>query len=175
MKGIIIYGSHYGTTKQYAEELSRLTHLPLENEEDVKNIHDDFIVYLGGLYAGGVKGLKHIVKMIPSQTQMIVVTVGLADVQDEQNIKNIRHALQQQLSPELFHGSKFFHLRGGIDYSKLSFKPRENMTAEDQAMVDSYNKKVDFVDFQALKPIVEEINFIMQGESKWEKDIKRNL
>ena len=112
---------------------------------------------------------------------MIVVTVGLADVQDEQNIKNIRHALQQQLSPELFHGSKFFHLRGGIDYSKLSFKhktmmtllykvtknkPRENMTAEDQAMVDSYNKKVDFVDFQALKPIVEEINFIMQGESK---------
>ena len=181
MKGIIIYGSHYGTTKQYAEELSRLTHLPLENEEDVNNIHDDFIVYLGGLYAGGVKELKHIVKMIPSQTQMIVVTVGLADVQDEQNIKNIRHALQQQLSPELFHGSKFFHLRGGIDYSKLSFKhktmmtllykvtknkPRENMTAEDQAMVDSYNKKVDFVDFQALKPIVEEINFIMQGESK---------
>lgn len=53
MKGIIIYGSHYGTTKQYAEELSRLTHLPLENEEDVNNIHDDFIVYLGGLYAGG--------------------------------------------------------------------------------------------------------------------------
>ena len=28
------------------------------------------------------------------------------------------------------------------------------------------DKKVDFVDFQALKPIVEEINFIMQGESK---------
>ena len=90
MKGIIIYGSHYGITKQYAEELSRLTYLPLENEEDVKNIQDDFIVYLGGLYAGGVKGLKHIVKMIPSQTQMIVVTVGLADVQDEQNIKKYK-------------------------------------------------------------------------------------
>ena len=32
-------------------------------------------------------------------------------------------------------------------------KPEEEKTAEDRAMIESFNKKVDFVDLEALKKI----------------------
>ena len=38
MKKIIIYGSKYGTTKQYAEELSKKTNIKAESYEDIKSI-----------------------------------------------------------------------------------------------------------------------------------------
>ena len=55
MNGIIIYGSHYGTTKQYAEELSKRTNIQAISYENVNEINNyNNIIYLGGLYAGGV-------------------------------------------------------------------------------------------------------------------------
>ena len=56
---IIIYGSQYGTAKQYAEELSRKTSIDLKSYEDVTDINRyDTVIYVGGLYAGGVLGMK---------------------------------------------------------------------------------------------------------------------
>ena len=58
MNRIIIYGSNYGTTKQYAEELSRKTNIqaiPFKMVDQKINNYD-IIIYLGGLYAGGVLG-----------------------------------------------------------------------------------------------------------------------
>ncbi|MBQ3258195.1 MAG: hypothetical protein IJA67_12415, partial [Oscillospiraceae bacterium] len=61
---------------------------------------------------------------------------------------------------------------GGIDYSRLSFKhktmmgllyrkavglPEEKKTAEVKAMIETYNKKVKFVDFDSLTAIVNDI------------------
>ena len=40
MNGIIIYGSHYGTTKQYAEELSRRTNIQAISYENVNEINN---------------------------------------------------------------------------------------------------------------------------------------
>ena len=37
---IIIYDSQYGTTKQYAIELSKKTNIKAENYEDIKNIDE---------------------------------------------------------------------------------------------------------------------------------------
>ena len=52
---IIIYGSHYGTAKLYAEELSKETNIKAENYENIKSIDEyDTIIYIGALYAGGV-------------------------------------------------------------------------------------------------------------------------
>ena len=56
---IIIYGSKYGTTKQYAEELARKTGIDLKCYEDVTDINRyNTVIYIGGLYAGGVFGMK---------------------------------------------------------------------------------------------------------------------
>ena len=47
MSSIIIYGSHYGTTKQYANELSKKTNIkaiPFKNANQINNY--DTIIYI---------------------------------------------------------------------------------------------------------------------------------
>lgn len=59
MKTLIIYGSQYGTTKRYAEKFAEMTDIPVVSHEDIKILAEyDRVIYFGGLYAGGVKGLK---------------------------------------------------------------------------------------------------------------------
>ena len=175
MSNIIIYGSHYGKTKQYAEELSRKTNIEAISFKNVKDINNyDKIIYLGGLYAGGVLGMSQTLKKLTniSNKKIILVTIGLADPTDEQNINNIRNNIKSQIQKEIFEKAKIFHLRGGIDYSKLNFAHKtmmkilynavknisqEKQTAEDRAMIETYNKKVDFIDFSNLDKIISEI------------------
>ena len=172
---IIVYGSQYGTAQQYAEELARKTNIDLKSYEKVTDINRyDTVIYVGGLYAGGVLGMKKtLAKMLQCQRKkVIIVTVGLADPMNTENTDNIRNGMKRQLSKELYENAHIFHLRGGIDYSRLSFKhktmmgllykkavriPEEEKTAEIKAMIESYNKKVDFVDFDSLTAIVNDI------------------
>ena len=169
MKTLILYGSQYGTAKRYADELSRLTGLPAVSYEKAGSLAGcEQVVYLGGLYAGGVKGLKQTAKKFPAGVRLILVTVGLADVQDEQNIENIRRSVRRQLPAEVLQNAALFHLRGGIDYSRLNLTHRTMMTllynhakklpleqqnAETRAMIETFGKQADFVDFAALAPV----------------------
>lgn len=175
MNNIIIYASHYGTTKQYAEELARRTNIKAISFETVNQINNyDTIIYLGGLYAGGVLGMSKTLKKLNdiSNKRIIIVTVGLADPSDEKNINTIRNNIKNQIAKQVFEKAKLFHLRGGIDYAKLNFAhktimkllynaikniPEEKQTAENKAMIETYNKKVDFIDFSSLDEIIHEI------------------
>jgi len=93
----------------------------------------------------------------------------LADPTNEQNTTTIKSVMGKQLPKDLFEKSHIFHLRGGIDYSRLGIKhkammamlykkatglPEEKKTAEVKAMIETYNKKVDFIDFGRLDEIV---------------------
>lgn len=175
MNSIIIYGSHYGTTKQYAEELSRQTNIERVSFKNVKEINNyDKIIYLGALYAGGVLGMAKTLNKLNniSNKTIIIATVGLADPTDEVNKNNIRNNIKIQLKKEVFENAKIFHLRGGIDYTQLNFVhktmlkllynriknlPEEKKTPEDKAMIDTYNKKVNFIEFSTLDKITNEI------------------
>ena len=82
MDGLIVYGSKYGTTRRYAEELSRLTGLSAIPCREFRGLAEGHIlVYLGALYAGGVLGLKQAMKglSLGDGQRLIVATVGLAD------------------------------------------------------------------------------------------------
>ena len=176
MNSIIIYGSHYGTTKQYAEELSKRTNIKaISFKKFNQQINDyDNIIYLGALYAGGVLGMSKTLKKLNniSNKKIIIVTVGLSDPTDEVNKNNIINNIKNQMPKKFFEKAKIFHLRGGIDYSKLNFAhktmmkllynavknlPKEKQTAEDRAMIETYNKKVNFIDFSSLDKIANEI------------------
>ena len=172
---IIIYGSQYGTTKQYAMELSKKTNIKAESYENIKNIDEyETIIYIGALYAGGVLGMAKTLKKISNceNKKIIIATVGLADPMDKKNINNIENSMKRQLSNEIYEKASIYHLRGGIDYSKLNFLhktmmrflykkikslPEEKKTAEDKAMIDTYNQNVSFVDFSSLENIISEI------------------
>lgn len=173
---IIIYGSKYGTTKMYAEELARRINVKAVPFDSVKDINSyDTIIYLGSLYAGGVLGMAKTLKKISDvdNKSLILATVGLADPTDKENTDNIKNSIKRQLTENIAAKTKIFHLRGGIDYSKLTFThktmmsmlykkaknmPEEKKTAEVRAMIDTYNQRVDFVDFSSLDSIVDEVN-----------------
>ena len=171
MNSLIVYGSQYGTTKKYAERFAEMTNLPIIAYENIKDLRGyDLIIHFGGLYAGGVKGLKNTVRALRKNAKLIIMTVGLADVYDEENIRNIRQAIGKQVPENLLSNTSIFHLRGGIDYQKLNFKhktimtllynkvkklPEDKKTAEVRAMIETFNSKVDFVDFSSLNQIIE--------------------
>ena len=55
---IIIYGSQYGTAKQYAEELARKTSIDLKSYEDVTDINRyDTVIYVLRFCRGSKKEL----------------------------------------------------------------------------------------------------------------------
>lgn len=81
--------------------------------------------------------------------------------------------MKSQLKKEIFENAKIFHLRGSIDYKKLNFVhktmlkllynkvknlPKDKQTPEDKAMIETYNKKVSFINFSDLDKIIKEIN-----------------
>ena len=173
---IIIYGSQYGTAREYGEELSRRTGIMAVGYKDAVDIDKyDTIIYIGALYAGSVLGMKKTLKAISGdgEKKIIIATVGLADPEDEENRKMIMERIEKQLSGELYSQASIHFLRGGIDYSRLNLKHRtmmafvhkrakqlseEDMTAETRAIVETYGRKVSYVDFDALGPIIDEIN-----------------
>lgn len=172
---IIAYGSRYGTAKRYADELARRTGIEARNYEEVDNVDDyETIIYIGALYAGGILGMrKTFSKIAPDASRKIVIaSVGVTDPADAENIQNIRNNMATQLPQETFGKARIFHLRGGIDYGRLCFKhrillkmmysrgvkmPDEQKTAEVKAIIATYNQKADFVDFNSLDAIEQEI------------------
>ena len=175
MNTIIIYGSCYGTTEVYAKALAHrlgLNAVPYDRTGALSGYQR--IIYLGGLYAGGVKGLARTVKKIDPAVcrRFVVITVGLADPEDEKNVRNIRTSAGKQIPDALREKTEFYHLRGGIDYEKLSFKHRMMMKmlyeqvkkqpvgeqdADTRAMIETYGQKVSFVDLACLDNIVKKL------------------
>lgn len=169
MSAIIIYGSCYGTASQYAKELSRKTNIPMLSFKDINYLEKyDLIIYVGALYAGGVYGMqKTLSRFDLINNNLIIITVGLANPQDKTNKRNIEKSIKKQLPSNLQY--QLFHLRGGIDYSKLSIKhrtmmrllyhkvkkvPKDKYSEEMEALIKTYNRKVSFVDYKQLDPII---------------------
>ena len=173
---IIIYGSKYGTAKEYACELSKRVNIDIVSYERVKDINKyETIIYIGALYAGGVLGMAKTLNKISDikNKNIILITVGLSDPLNSENINNIRKSIKRQVSNDLCNNLIIYHLRGGINYSMLSLKhktmmkllyekanriPVEKRNSETEAMISTYNKKVSFVDYFGLNDIINEIN-----------------
>ena len=82
-----------------------------------------------------------------------MVTVGLADVKNQENTDTIKASVAKQIEKDILENSLIFHLRGSIDYSKLNFKhktmmkmlyhalknkPVESLTQEYKALIVTY-------------------------------------
>ena len=175
MKSVILYGSRYGSARRYAQELSKQTDIPAVSYQEAPPLSKlETIVYIGALYAGGVLGLTKTLRRqsFGEHQRLVIVTVGLADPDILQNRENIRNALQKQIPAQLYGRAAVFHLRGAIDYQALSLghrtmmallhrslqkKPAEEWSEEDKALMETYGKQADFVDFASLRPIINEM------------------
>lgn len=175
MNAIILYGSKYGSTQRYADRLSEETGIQAVSYREAPALSDKgVIVYLGALYAGGVLGLAKTLRgfTLGDCQKLFIATVGLADPLEEGNRENIRKALKKQISDKLWQQAGIYHLRGGIDYQRLSLghraamallcqtlrrKPEAQWSEEDRALVETYGKQVDFTEFSMLEPLIQDI------------------
>ncbi len=165
-KILVAYSSKYGSTGRYAEWIASALNADLFTAQKINvNILSqyDIVIYGGGLYAGGIAGVK-LVTNTPCKN-LIVFTVGLADP----HITDYSAIINKNFTPELLAETKFFHLRGGIDYKKLSpvhkvmmammkgmieKKPESQREAEDKEFLSTYNSKVNFEDKGTIDSMV---------------------
>ncbi len=170
MKSIILYGSRYGSSEAYARELARRMEIEAEDISVFKDYSSyDRILYIGGLYVGKIYGLKKLLKRIGEQ-EIYLVTVGMGDPAD-QNTREMRgKQLEKQLKDRKLKEGHIFHLKGAMDYSTMSFihrflmkglcsslkkKPKKERNLMEQSIIDSYNNRLDLMDFNDLEHIKE--------------------
>jgi len=170
MSKIIVYASRYGSTKRYADKLSELTGVEAVDYSKVKDISAyDKVIYMGSILAGTVTGLKKTVSKMKVGQELVIVSVGMIDPKDPENVSGIRSIIRQQIPAELNDESRIFHLQGCIDYPNLklshrmlmsmmrsmaSKKPESELDAVSRTVLATYGQRIDNVDLSALDVIV---------------------
>ena len=169
-KILVTYTSKYGSTSQYAKWIAEELNADLfpartVNPKDLSKY--DIVIYGGGLYAGGIAGVK-LVTQNPCKN-LIVFTVGLADPLTT----DYNPIINKNFTPQLLKNTKLFHLRGGIDYKKLGpvhktmmammknmiqKKPDCERDGEDKEFLDTYNSKVNFENKQSIDSLIAYVN-----------------
>lgn len=177
-KIVIIYESKYGSTKRYAKWIADALSCQIFEKKNFRseNLSQyDTVIYGGGLYAGSVSGIKFITQnwKLLSDKRVVLFTCGLADPDNPHDISVIRESLSRILSEDKLNHLCLFHLRGGIDYSRLNLVHRSMMAMmrkmllkkgahslreEDQLFLDTYGKCVDFTDKASIRPLVDYIS-----------------
>lgn len=174
MRILVTYASKYGTTKRYAQWIAEDLACDLRDSREVNAEllkSYDILIHGGGLYAGGLCGINAIVKNFEAiaDKHIILFSCGLADPEDPENVAHIEAGLEKVLTPEMREKIRQFHLRGGIDYSRLGLthkammamlrtvmlkKGYDNLRSEDQMMLDTYGGTVDFTNRESLVPLL---------------------
>lgn len=174
-KTVVIFESKYGFTKQYAFWIAEALSCPLFEKKAFRP--QDFadyktVIYGGGLYAGGVSGITLLIKNwdLLCRKRVILFTCGLADPNDPKNVSGIRESLSKTLPPEMLQQIHLFHLRGGINYPRLSLvhksmmfmlrkmllkKDLTSLRDEDQLFLSTYGKCIDFTSQDSIRPLVD--------------------
>ena len=166
-KILVTYKSQYGTTKQYATWVAEalgadLLELSIDKSVDLSAY--DLVIHGGGLYAGGIDGVKTMLKK--NHQKLIIFTVGLADPQTTDYTEILKMGFSEQQLSQV----KVFHFRGGIDYNNLSFLHKGMMAArykyfktrnpaelseEDKEFMATHGKVVDFMDKGSIQKIID--------------------
>lgn len=168
-KIVVVYQSHYGTTKQYATWLAKAIDAELFDRKSISpaQLADyDLVIYGGGLYAGGLLGVSLVSKI--KLKQLFVFTVGLADpAATDYSVILAKAFPNPAIQPD-----KVYHLRGGIAYQHLNIWhralmallikkvkkiPESDRSDEMSTMLATYGKAIDFTEITTLSPLVDDI------------------
>ena len=175
MENLVTYASQYGSTERYARWIAAALSCPCK---EVRQVRDDdlsrcgVLIHGGGLYAGGLSGIRLVTDHAGALADkpVVVFSCGLADPADPVNAERIETGVSRALGPALAERVRQFHFRGAIDYDRLNpvhrammamlrksalKKGYENLRAEDKLMVDTYGQRVDFTDEGSVAPLVE--------------------
>ena len=165
---VVLYASRYGTTERYAKEIAQRLGCEAVNVKQWKQqrFSDyDTVIFGGSLYASAIRGVKALTKheALLDGKRLIVFTVGMA-APDSPTLEQV---WAQNFSPDMQRRIAFFHLRGAIDYARLSPLHRLMMagmhaaigrmkepTEELRLRQETYGTRLEWTDRAAVEPIV---------------------
>ena len=171
MKTVVIYRSKTGFVKKYAEWIAKALDadlFPLDSFKPDQFAAYDAIVYGGGLYAGGINGIKFIKKHLAllKGKRIAVFATGATPARTE-TTNELRRI---NFTPEEQQQVQFFYLRGGFDYEKLGIvdkclmallrmklKHKKIAGPDERGMLAAYSKPVDFTQERLIQPLVRSI------------------
>lgn len=170
MKIAVIYASKTGFTRKYAQWLGEALIADCfelhKTDEGMLNAYD-ILIFGGGLYAGGIYGLKSFRRMTEGRalSSMVFFATGAtpsrADVVPE--IRQINFSENEQKSVNLF------YMRGGYSFRdlnimdkvlmtllkvKIRLKREADRTADERGMLAAYGRPVDFTRARHIEPLV---------------------
>lgn len=172
-KGIILYKSKYGATKQYAQWLHEKTGFDIKDSTVAKNLSYqtyDIIIYCGGIYASGIAGLSYVRKHREAfkHKKLIILCVGASPY----NEKALEACKQHNLKTDLKDVSMFY-ARGAWNEENMTWRDRtlckllykaiakkDPSTYEPwmEALMNASGQNMDWTDQKYLKPILDEIH-----------------
>ena len=163
---VITWSTVYGSSRAYAQALAGKLGLEAHPISRAGLSDGDLLIHFGGLYAGGLCGLKDFIRLASSKgVTPVIATVGLADPAKPRNREKIEEDVSKHLPHGLAGKVRFFHFRGAMDYKKLSIRHRAMMWAlvvmlkkkdpaslsdEDKSLIATHGQKIDFIDFNTL-------------------------
>lgn len=167
MKTVVVYKSKSGYTKAYAEWIAKELGADLKENNKLK-IEEvsayDTIIYGGGMYAGGINGLKFIKYNYEQlkEKNIAVWATGANPGRPEE----LQAVWEKHFSPEQLEHIKTFYLRGGFDISlcskgdkilmnllKSHLKKKENPTEDDKGIISMCEVPVDFRDKKNIEEL----------------------
>lgn len=173
-KILVLYKSKYGSSAHYAEWLKEELNCDISSVDAFNNSldHYDCIILVGGIYAGGIAGLKYLKKYssVLADKKVFIFAVG-ASPYDEGAITKLK---DQNLSKLSFH-AKLFYGRGIYDERKMNFIDRtmcrtlrKSLTKKDpsefepwmQALIQVSDEGYDWTDSKYLSPLLNAINLL---------------
>jgi len=168
MRAIVVYASKTGFVEKYAKWLAEEISAKAVRSEDsrIEDLEEfDTIIFGGGLYAGGINGIKLVKKALErfDDKRIAMFITGASPGREEE----IDEVWDRNFTKEEQSRMGMFYLRGGFDYEKLGIKDRMLMTllkkkleskkelTEDEAgMLAAYDEPVDFTDRENIKDIL---------------------
>ncbi len=169
MKGIILFKSRYGNTRQYAKWLAEDLNFELRDFSKFKKkeiANYDQIIFGSGVYMNKMDKIQKVLKMFRDKPIVIFSCAGNPGIEKEiEDIKmyNFHH---DELS---FH--HFFYLPGGVDFSKVTgfmkflinifrkiLEKKKNKTYEEEQILKGFTDPTHYVDRKHIKKIVEFIH-----------------
>lgn len=165
---LIIYGTQYGTSKNYAEKLAAIMGVAAVDYRKLpRNIDEPEVFFVGALYAGRMTGLKKVLQVLePEKHRLTLVTVGMTDPANSTLLTELQQALRKKIMEKQLELRGIYHLQGAVNYEALALKHKmlikpmllafkkqkpEELDAQAQMMLQAFEKTspvvIDFVAF----------------------------
>lgn len=187
-KTAVIYYSKYGTTENYARLIAKALDADLFEAKktkfrDIKGY--DTVVFGGGIYSGGIRGIELITKnwykgLCEKKVVCFAVGITIDKEENREQCMDINFRKRFVIDAEEDHGRddlsaselikekrlpiKCFFLPGAFDPGKVKgldkfiigiTKKMIDDSPEGQQLLDYFNKSCDLVDYDSIKPVVE--------------------